>query len=227
MGTISAGTVIATASTILQDQTNIRWPQSELLVYLSDAQREISTYKPNAAVVTSNVQIVAGTKQTLPTGGLMLVDVVRNMGTGNQPSNAIRVVAREILDAQIPDWHDPKYASSLVKHYTYTPLNPKIFYTYPYQIGGTFVEATYGIVPGAITDIVTSIAVDDIYVPALVNYVCFRAYSKDAEYAENFEAAKGYYALFTGLMSSKSAAEGLTNPNVAMAPFNPNVPGAK
>ena len=229
MGAVTGQTIITTVSTLVQDPTNIRWLTTELLGYLNDAQREISLYKPSASVVTTNLQIVPGTRQSLPLGGLVLVDVIRNMGTGSTPGPAIRIVAREILDSQQPTWHTSAAASNVVKHYTYSILTPKIYYVYPYQTGNptTFIEATYGAIPVPLNALTDTITVDDIYVSALVNYICYRAYSKDAEYAANAAASQKYYELFMGEMTGKTQGELIANPNIAMAPFNPNVPGAK
>lgn len=227
MGTIAASAVLSTVSTLIQDTTNVRWPQAELLTYLNDGQREVAIYKPNASITNGNIVLAAGTKQSLPATGLVLVDVVRNMGNGSTPGNAIRVVAREVLDAQVPDWHNSANATNVVKHYVYSPLDPLKFYVYPYQTGGTYVEAIYGVTPAAVAAVGNAITIDDIYVPALVNYICYRAYSKDAEYAGNAAAAEKYYVQFVGLMTGKTAGELAYNPNVSMGSFNPNVPGAK
>jgi hypothetical protein len=116
-----------------------------------------------------------------------------------------------------------------VKHYTYSILNPKVFYVYPYQSGSpaTFVEATYGAVPTPLNVLTDTITIDDIYVSAVINYICYRSYSKDAEFAANAAFAQKYYELFMGEMTGKTQGELIANPNVAMAAFNPNVPGAK
>ena len=41
----------------LQDTTNIRWTQTELLNYLNDAQREIALLKPDATSINTNIQL--------------------------------------------------------------------------------------------------------------------------------------------------------------------------
>lgn len=223
----AASTVIGRVSTLLQDTTNVRWPQSELLDYLNDGQREIALYKPSASLSGPiNFTLNAGSKQTLPLGALSLVDVVRNMGSGDTPGNAIRVVAREVLDAQVPEWHT--LTGTAVKHYTYSTLDPTHFYVYP-AASGKVIEIIYGVTP---TDAVlvgqnTNIRIDDIWSPALVNYMCYRAYSKDAEYASNAQAAASYYQAFIAQMTGKTAAEQAANPNISMGNFNPNVPGMK
>jgi hypothetical protein len=220
---IPALSVIQRASTLLQDTTNIRWPQAELLDWLNDGQREIVLFKPNAYSRNVVVPLVAGTKQALPADALALTEVVRNMGAnGTTPGGAIRVVNREILDAQVPNWHAAT-PNAAAKHYIYNPLDPKVFYVYPPQpaTGQGRVEIIYPAVPGNIT-LADNILLDDIYLTVLVNYIMHRAYSKDTEYAANATLASAYYQAFTAMLGSKTASEAATNPNARPA-GNPNV----
>lgn len=227
MATITVASILTKVSTILQDPTNIRWPTDELVLWLNDGQREVALYKPNAFVVNNAVVCAAGTKQTLPAAALSLIDIVRNMGTnGTTPGNSIRAVSREILDTQVPNWHSST-PSAVTKHYVYTPLDPKTYYVYPPQpaSGQGYVELVYVSAP---TDATSggNITIDDIYVTPLIDYILYRAYSKDAEYANNATLAVGYYQQFQALLQGKVTAETATNPNQALAPFNPNLPGS-
>lgn len=224
MATITVSSVLARCAVLLQDPTNIRWPQAELLDWLNDGQREIALYKPNAFVKNQSKQLSAGTKQSLPADGVSLLDVVRNMGAnGTTPGNAIRAVAREILDSQTPGWH-ASAAAAAAKHFVYSVLDPKNFYVYPPNDGTGQVEIIYVAAPADAT-LQSTITLDDIFVTALVNYVMYRAYSKDAEFAANATAAQAYYQAFQGNLAGKAGAEAASNPNAALMPFNPNLPG--
>lgn len=221
MGTITAQVLIDRAQVILQDTTGVRWPDAELLGWLNDGQREVVVYKPNSCVKNTAVKLVAGTKQTLPADGVQLIDVVRNLGSnGATPGRSIRIVMREVLDAQVPDWHSDTPAST-IKHYTYAQLDPKTFYVYPPATGTGYVELVYGAVP---TDAVLTgpIALDDVYANALIDYVLYRAYSKDSEYTADQQRAAAQKNAFVSTMQGKSLMEAAANPN-ATAPANPNV----
>lgn len=227
MATITVASILTKVTTILQDASNVRWSADELILWLNDAQRELVLYKPNAYVTTAAVVCVAGTKQSLPSTAVSLIDIVRNMGTnGTTPGNAIRAVSREILDAQVPNWHSAT-ASATVKHFVYTSLSPRTYYVYPPQpaSGQGYVELVYVALP---TDAVSGgvITLDDIYVTPIISYILFRAYSKDAEFAGNATLAATYYQQFQGLIQGKVTAEAASNPDQALAPFNPNVPGS-
>lgn len=222
MPTIVASTLIDRASVALQDPTNIRWPRPEHLTALNAGQRALVLFKPNAYTRSVVRQLAAGTRQTLPDDALGLIDVPRNMGTsGITPGTAIRVARREILDAQLPNWHTSP-PNTAVKHFMYTALDQKNFYVWPPQpaTGQGRVELIYPASPANIaeTDV---LLVDDIYEDALLNYMLFRAYSKDTEYAANVQLAAQYYGAFKELLTGKTSAESAVNPN-ATATGNPN-----
>jgi hypothetical protein len=229
MGTITAGAVIDKAEIVIQDTTNIRWPQTELLGWLNDGQREVVLHKPSASVINASVALTVGvTKQTIPAAGVQLIDVVRNMGSaGSTPGPAIRIVSREILDSQVPTWHADANASGDIKHYMFDPRDPKTFYVYPKAPATAwFVELVYASSPVDCATISSTIALDDIYANALMNYVLFRAYSKDSTFAQNATLASAAYQLFMTAVTGKAVRESENNPNLSTAPFNPNVLGS-
>ncbi|MFA5630342.1 MAG: DUF6682 family protein [Porticoccaceae bacterium] len=216
MGTINVSSVVSKAQIILQDTTGIRWPELELLGWLNDGQRDIAVHKPNAFVKNVSHSLAVGTKQTLPGDGVLLIDIVRNLPNGR----AVRIVMREILDAQIPNWHSAP-ASGEIKHYTYSHLDPKTFYVYPPSNGGNNVELVYGAAPTEAA-LGGTITLDDIYATALLDYVLYRGYSKDTEYAADQNRSANHYAAYIATVSGKASVEGVVNPNMT-APANPNI----
>jgi len=223
MSTITAQSVVDKVQVILQDTTGVRWPDSELLDWLNDGQREIVLYKPNAFIKNLAVRMAGGTKQSLPADGVQLIDVVRNMGTnGTTPGRAVRITMREVLDSQLPDWHS-ETPSSVVKHYVYSLLDPKNFYVYPPQpaAGQGYVELVYGASPTD-TTLGGTITLDDIYQNVLVDYILYRAYSKDTEYAADQNRAATHQNAYIAALTGKAKVEVGANPN-SMAPANPNI----
>jgi hypothetical protein len=223
MSTITVSSVILKVQTIIQDATGIRWPTDELLGWLNDGQREIVLFKPNAFVKNTSVVLIPGTKQNLPTDGIQLIDVVRNMGTdGTTPGRSIRIAMREVLDSQSPEWHSSTPAAS-VKHYMYSLFNPKNYYVYPPQptAGMGYVELIYGASPTDAT-MITTITVDDIYQSVLLDYILYRAYSKDTEFAADPNRATAHQNAYLSSLGAKAKVEAGTDPN-ANAPANQNV----
>lgn len=204
---IQASTIIGKAHVILQDTGGVRWTADELLGWLNDGQREIATYKPDACVANEAFQPVAGTKQTLPSGGLTLISVIRNLGNGSTPGTAVRLVDKRILDDQITGWHSS--ASGTVTHYCFDPRNQKVFYVYPPSAGGASqqLEIVYAKSPPDVASTSGDISVDDIYSNALMDYILFRAYSKDVDYAADDGRALSHYQKFVDSMVGKEQGE--------------------
>lgn len=212
MGTILASAIIAKAQTIIQDTTGVRWPETELLGWLNEGQRELVMLKPDASVKNESVLLVAGTKQTIPASGTILLSVVRNMGAnGTTPGMAIRSIKRNVLDEQLPNWH-ASAASASVSYVVTDGRNPKVFYVYPPQpaVSPGQVEIVYSSSPADIAAVGSPVTIDDIYSGSLLDYCLFRAYSKDAEYAGNENRAVSHYQKFTETLGLKEKVESAT-----------------
>lgn len=219
--TIAASAILSRVTTILQDTTSVRWPMSELTMWFNDAQRAVVLLKPDASVAHTTLQLAASnTKQSLPATAIRLIDVVRNMGaSGTTPGTAIRQVTREILDAQRPDWHTETAAAS-VKHYMFDPRNPKNFYVYPQPSSAFYLEVVYSIAPTEVTEnagtVTGNLALDDIYANAIVDYVLYRAYTKDADYAGNAQRAVAHYEAFSGAIGARNTTDGAILPKAVV-----------
>ena len=220
-GTLTGANILARIKDILQDTTSVRWPEAELLRYLNDAQREIVNYRPESSATTSNIQLVTGTKQSLPSGGLRLIKVTRNMSDasgGATGKRAIRIINVDILNTQEPDWNDPNVAGdaahgTVVKHYIFDEDDPRNFYVYPGVAGNAFVEIVFSNSPTDLANTSAVISVDDIYANAIMDYVLFRAYQKDSEYAGNAQRANQHYQLFMNCIGQGNQASALLDPN--------------
>lgn len=199
MPTITGTSVLDNAETVLQDTANTRWARAELLAWLNDGQRAAVALKPELSTTTAAVLLTAGvTKQTIPTTATRLLNVTRNMGAaGSTPGAAIRVVDRASLDAFVPTWHADANAAGLIQHFIPDAGDPRTFYVYPKAPATAwYVEVVTSVPPADTNDSGWSIGIDDIYAPALLNYVLYRAYAKDAEAAASAQLATSYFAAF-------------------------------
>ncbi len=210
--------ILTRSSDILQDTTHVRWPMDELLRYLNDGRREIAIVRPDLYAKVSVVTLLLGTKQDIPTDGARFIDAIRNvLPVGNTAGRAVRIVEREVLDAQRPDWHNETPGE--VKHFMYDERTPKVFYVYPPAAAGNKLEIAYSQTPQEILMANISseqLTAEDIYAGALVDYVCYRAFSKDAEYAGNAARAQSHYqqfmnALGVGIRSSVAVSPNTSN----------------
>lgn len=219
---VSVQSVIDRVQKVLQDTTGVRWPVvDELVLWINDAQREVALLKPDSSAKNITVTLATGTKQEIPSDGNALLRVVRNMsasanGLGRR---AVRIVQREVLDAQTPDWHNPSITgdaahANVVKHYVYDEQNPRNFYVYPgvAAANSAFVEIIYSANPNTVTQN-GNLDIPDIYANAVMNYVLYMAYMKDAEYAGNSQRASSHFQLFVTSITGKGAVDALTSPN--------------
>lgn len=221
---VSVQSVIDRVQVTLQDTTGVRWPvANELVLWVNDAQREIALFKPDASAQNETITLVAGTKQSIPSNGNRLLGVVRNMSaaSGGTGARSIRIVEREVLDAQTPTWHDPTSTgdaahSAVVKHYVYDDSNPRNFYVYPGVSGNAYVEIIYSGNPSTVTQ-TDNLTVPDIYANSVYNYVLYSCYMKDAEYTGNSQRAGNHYQLFMAAVTGKSQLDLVTSPNANTA----------
>ena len=116
---------------------------------------------------------------------------------------------RRARAVSIKDAGDDPDATNGAQFYIHDPMNPLVFYLYPTPSSGWYVEAVYTAAPATTTALNDPIALDEIYVPCVLDYLCYRAYSKDAEYTANAQLAQVYYQTFTSKLT--------TNMQVAVA----------
>ena len=220
-GTITGANLLLRIEDTLQDTTNVRWSEAELLRYINDAQREIVNLRPDASADHANVQLATGTEQAIPDVGLRLIKVVRNMsaaGGSATGKRVIRIVDREILDSQEPDWHDPTVTgdaahTTVVKNYDFHADDPRKYYVYAGVSGNAFVEIVFSRSPTDLANTSATLYVDDIYANAIIDFVLYRAYMKDAEFAGNQQRASSHYQLFVGSVTQGAQVQTIVSPN--------------
>lgn len=209
--TIAAQSIIRRVVETMQDNTSVRWPIAELVRYLNDGQREVVLYRPDSMVTNATVALTTGAKQALPANGSKLIDVIRNT-SGTKRS--VRMTIRNILDTQSPNWYNLTGVTEIL-HYMYDPRDPKVFYVYPPAASsGASVEIVYSAYPTDITEpadgavytaVTGNISLPDIYGNVLADYILYRAYTKDSEYAGNAQRAQAHYAAFQGALTTEMA----------------------
>jgi hypothetical protein len=213
MATTKVVDILDRAAIILQDNTNVRFPNSELLKFFNDAQKEVVLHRPDAKMVNTTYACVDGSKQTLPSAALRLIEVVRNVG-----GRAVTQVQKRILDETLPNWHETTAGTNKIEHFVYDPADPKNFYVYPKGASGTHsLEIVYSSSPSeiSISNFATDdqyISLDDVYANCILDYVLYRSYQKDSEFAGNAQRAMMHYQSFANALGVKTQADGATTP---------------
>ena len=227
MGSIKADVVTNRASVLVEDRTKKHWPDSELLGWLNDGQLAVVTYRPDAYTVSRVVQLAEGTKQAVPAADLRMIDVPRNMGQdGLTPGRSVRLADRGSMDLAAPVWHN-ETPGATVRHWMYDQRVPKIWWCYPPQPATSrgYVEMFVSAVPPTMTiagidgAAATSVlGIDDIWLNALLQFTVYRAYSKDAEYAQPGGKAQLAFREFLQILGVKTEVDKQFDPSASNVP---------
>ena len=212
MGTITGAQIVGRARRVLQDQTTggTRWLDAEMLDWINDAQREVVIIKPEASSVIAEITCVAGTKQNIPSTGIRLLSVIRNAA-----GKSIRRVDRDVMDSENPNWHNAT-ASNTADHYVFDEDAPTTFYVYPPQtVSPGDIEINYSNSPTDLASLSDTISLPDVYMNPILDFVLYRAYSKDTEYAGNVQRASTHYQGFQNSLGQKSQSDMSYSPNQA------------
>jgi hypothetical protein len=218
--------LLTRAAIVLQDDAHTRWPLPELVMWINDGMKAIVLAKPSANTETVVLSLAYGTLQTLGAGYLSLLRMPRNI-TATTPNRIggriIRPTSREVLDASAPDWHDPDahpYKKE-VRQYVYDEANPREYYVYPGNLSTGQVEAQVAVLPDnlaatgdvdTIGSYATELSLVDPWDIPLLDFVLFRAFSKD-DIGADLSRARIHYQAFAAAVGLKAQAENANSPN--------------
>jgi len=209
-----ANDIINEVSRQLNDVGKITWIETSLLEYINSAVEVIASFRPDASSIITTMQMVAGTKQTLPASALRLLEVTRNMGSaGTTPGRVIRGVEHEAISLFNSNWHSQAQVVE-VKNYAYNEKNPRTFYVDPPSDGTEFVEISISIVPTPVNDGQDVLGLKDIYRMHVVQWCMFRAYSIEVDSASSQNRAAAHEKSFYQLMGKKFERDILFSPSV-------------
>ncbi len=217
-------TITDMATLLLSDADNVRWTLTELIGWVNAGVEQIILAKPSASSQSVEVDLVEGTRQTVPTTGtptpLRILDFERNVTTTGNVStqgHIITPVGRNILDAEEPNWHDKRIIRfrKEVRHCIFDENNPLQFYCFPGNDGTGKIAALMSVLPAAVTvagyeaDVT---GLNKLYDQPLVDYVLSRAFLKD-DLASNPARSTYHTQLFAAAIGIKIQIEGATSPN--------------
>lgn len=194
------------------------WTVTQLIEWVNDAIRALALVKPDSTAVTATQQLTASqTKQVLSgASDLRLIRLVRNMGAnGTTVGRAIRLGDMNALDSFNPDWHTAE-KSAVVKEYMFNAERPDEFWVSPpvHATTAVHVELIKSVLPAAVAATTDTLPVDDIYGPPLIEWCCYRAFSRDSERTPNWARAARHFQAFFNLLQIKMQADMAISPKV-------------
>lgn len=215
---VTVGSTIGRAKVTLLENgaEGLRWTNDELLLWHNESYQSITGLRPDASSVTAPIELSAGTKQIIPAGGIRLLDVVRNTA-GASDKTAIRRKDRKELDDIMPGWHGATPAVS-IEHFVFDEMEPRSFYVYPPAAAGAEIELIYSAAPAPHNSSYDAakddpIELDDTFAPAIVDYILFRAFSKDADNPMAVQRASMHFQAFTTQLGISSSVATAVSPN--------------
>jgi hypothetical protein len=212
MAVTKVKSLIDAASTILTDVTNVRWPVEELLGWLNEAYLAFVTVKPDCLPKIQEMNSTEGTLQKIPADGVRLLEVIKDNG-----KNIITVVERDVMDAAHRAW-EQDVPSLAIDHYVFDEMSPKEFRLAPPAAVGVSVTIRYAYIPevhliAGYDDDSSVIRIGDEYRPALMDYILYRALSKDADFAGSAQRAMGHLQAASSYLGAELKMDIMTSPN--------------
>ena len=187
-----------------------RWTNGELIRWINDSRMAIITRRPQAGAVIETLSLVAGSLQSVPEGAVTFLDATRNM-KDDVPGRVIRRTDRQNIDDEDLYWHKSTPKSE-ISQFAFDDRIPRRFYVYPPAVAGTQIEVAYAKNPATVAALTDELDFQPEYIDAVVNYVCYRAKSKDSQYANAAEAA-AYYSAFNDALGVQSGSQTAASPN--------------
>lgn len=185
--------IIDRVSRELVDPRNVRWFRSELIQYLSEAVGVIAARQPGLFAKSKDISVTQ-CPISIPDDGFSL------LGVNSIDGISAQYVLIEKLDQMYPRWRLDKGEPNC---WTKSDYDPKHFWIYPQPSSSVTVSILYA-QDVKITDESGDITIPNIYEGALVDFVMYRAYSRDGENTSEANKAQQHFQSFMLFMNDDS-----------------------
>lgn len=169
-----------------------RWTNAEFIEYANGFFRELARLAPDELSTTVTLSLAAGSMQTLPDAYDALVDIVTN--AGGAPVREIDYRALKAYSAY------PTTEADADGPYEFARVTGGQFAVYPAVPGGGASVTAIVVDPPVVTTVNDQIAIGDALLPAMVQYMLYRARMKDAEDTVMASRAAAAYQQFRALI---------------------------
>ncbi|KFA99477.1 phage adaptor protein [Vibrio sp. ER1A] len=201
--------LIKTASELAVDKDFDRWTiEDHWIPTLNDAIKAVIIARPDSYVVDSVFACKAGTKQTLDEDVVLLFNVVRNVG--GKAVGGLQDM--KFLDDYRPEWREST-GKTATDTYMYDETTPKTFYIYPGVVDGHQLEIQAASIPALLDktkyDANEKIALSPIWDNPVIEFMIYRTFSQDAEFAANGQRAALALQAFNSLLGIKTQGDAM------------------
>ena len=200
MSTITVGWMVDIVEKKAQDEENDDFSPAELIGYYNLALKTIVSLVNRAYTIEANVLLASGILQSLPSDGLLLVDIPINMGVapGTTPGEAITEADFLALKTLCPAWA-AETATAAIEQFVRIPGMDASFYCVPPSLGTGYVKMLYVATPPTTTYDAAGawesekIPLSDEFVPAIPDCMLMHAYDDDTDTPGDESRSNKYY----------------------------------
>lgn len=183
----------------LYDDANTNWSEPELLSWLEEGIGSLAAFRPDLFTQTQTIPLQSGALQQTPSTAVRVVRVLGTKETSGGPTRGLTRFNIRSMNAARPDWElDPP---GRARQFALV-ADADVFYLYPPQPA----QAHHAVVEMVVVPKVPRAAdagfataeldIDQRFHRALVDYVLYRTYSKDADVAGQGQRALAHYQAF-------------------------------
>lgn len=224
MATVRVIDIIGRVEEVLQDQDATRWSRLQKQDWLNECYDAIVALRPDANSQVGTLTCTAGVRQditNIDAEAVRVLDVVRNLAVSSN-KGAVRLKTRAELDDLDPLWYSLTGTVD-IEFFAFDPKLPKQILTYPPALITAQLEVIYqaAVSPkhaltepqldpaGSQADV---ILLNDMYSPAIVDYVLHRCYSKDSTSNPAQAKAAQYLDSFITKLNAKTETDAVSAP---------------
>lgn len=197
----TAASVFTRVTHVTKDYDKVRFTEPEFLEWANDAQDQIASLHMRAADQYVTLTLAAGARQDLrliapDVRWLRLQELTCNVVDGAPVGPTIRQVSRPILDTAFRTWRSRTATATQVEEYAVDEREQFTFDVFPPVAAGTQVYALAAIKPTPLQALDDTISLAPGFDIAMVDYVLFRFFSKDANDPTYSARAQTHMQLF-------------------------------
>lgn len=209
MSFTAAQVIVEVREQMLDALAPFRYGDDFILRKINQVLRRIALQRPDLFAEVDTITCVAGGMQRTPTDSIRLMDVV-----ANTDGVAPKEVNQDVLDMLVPAWE--QLAPGPTTNWMRYPRDPNRFYVYPAARSTDTLELVYARCPPvyASGDV---IVLQDVYMPMVIDGVCWMLESIDAEHVESGRAQM-FKESYENALAAGLTARNITDTDTAGGP---------
>ncbi|HEX9972300.1 MAG TPA: DUF6682 family protein [bacterium] len=199
--TISGSDLLYDIGGLLLDPAEATWAISQKESAVNEAILAVCLIRPDATATPIEITMSTGSAmQSVPSGNTRLLDIVMN-----KTGKPVRKISREVMNDALPDWTTETTATS-IEHYMFDEETPLIFYVYPVPSTALILNAIVAANPTVFSSSSSSIGIQEIFIPAVIEYSLYRCLAKEGQ-GQDLAKAASHLSAFYNLLGAKAQSD--------------------